>query len=57
MSEKSIEQELEKLMDTSTTRSKVFAMSQKKGISYDVAESMYRATMKQMLEDKKVVED
>ena len=52
MSEESIEQRLEKLMDSSSTRSKIFAMAQKQDVSYDVAESMLRTTMKQMLEDK-----
>ena len=52
MSEESIEQRLKKIMDTSSTRSKIFAMSQKQDVSFDIAESMFRATIKQMLEDK-----
>ena len=57
LSEESIEQKLKKIMDTSSTRAEIFAMSQKQNVSFDIAESMFRATMKQMLEDKKVVED
>jgi hypothetical protein len=52
LSEETIEQKLDKIMDSSSTRSKIFAMSQKQDVSYDVAEIMFRGTMKQMLEDK-----
>ena len=51
-------------MDTSYARAKIYAMSQKQDVSYDIAESMFRSTLKQMLEDKntdwsefKVIED
>ncbi len=54
MSEETIEQKLEKIMDTSDTRARIFAMSQKQNVSYDVAESMFRTTLRQMLEDGNV---
>jgi hypothetical protein len=64
LSEESKEQRLEKIMDTSYARAKIYAMSQKQDVSYDIAESMFRSTLKQMLEDKntdwsefKVIED
>ncbi len=64
MSDETNEQKLEKIMDTDDTRARIYAMSQKQDVSYEIAESMFRATLKQMLEDKntnlsdfKVIED
>ena len=64
MSDETNEQKLEKIMDTDDTRARIYGMSQKQDVSYEIAESMFRTTLKQMLEDKntdwsdfKVIED
>jgi len=50
--DKSIEKRLKKIMDTPSTRAKIFAISQKQDVSYSIAESIFKGTVKQMLEDK-----
>jgi len=52
LSKETIEERLEKIMNTSSTRAKIFAMSQKQDVSFDIAESMFKATIKKMLDDK-----
>ena len=52
MSEKSIKVKLDELINTTYAKEKISNMSKKFDVPIGVAESMFRSTLRQMLDDK-----